>query len=214
MRITKSVRHFSKARSVRHFLWMLLMTVLIGVAAGALWHARQPTRRASTLPVYGAVPPFRLVDQYHRAVVLADLRGAPWIADFIFTRCAGQCPMMTARLLALTRRLPPEAPVRFVSFSVDPDYDTPEVLAAYARSQGATDPRWRWITGPREEVFRLSREGFHLAAEPTGGTEEEPIIHSIRLVLVDGEGRIRGYYDGTEAAVVDRLVRNVQTLQR
>lgn len=189
--------------------WGLAAAALLGVAAAATW---QGSRGRAAAPVYGRIPDFSLTDQRGRPVTLADLRGAPWIADFIFTRCGGQCPMMTARMRAIQERLPPGSPMRLVSISVDPAHDTPEVLAGYAAAAGA-GARWLFLTGPQERIFRLSREGFHLGAAPTGDSPEEPVIHSVRLVLVDGERRIRGYYDGTEAGVVDRLVHDASTLR-
>ena len=186
--------------------------VLVSVTAAAAWHGwRERGHAIAALPVYGSVPAFSLTDQHGATVTLVSVRGAPWIADFIFTRCGGQCPMMTARMRAIQQRLPAGSRLRLISISVDPQYDTPEVLHRYAKDAGASD-RWLFLTGPQEQIFRLSREGFHLGAEPEGGSAQEPIIHSVRLVLVDRQGRIRGYYDGTEAPAVDRLLRDAATL--
>lgn len=161
------------------------------------------------LPVLGRVPEFSLTDQHGRAVTRADLDGESWIADFIFTHCAGQCPMMSERMRAVQEALK-GVPVRLVSFTVDPDNDTPQILASYAMHYGAGE-RWRFLTGEREAIWRLAREGFRVGVED-GGTVEEPVTHSIRLILVDARGGIRGYYDATDEAAVARLIRDAKRI--
>lgn len=162
-------------------------------------------------PDLGAVPEFALVDQQAQPVTGADLDGTVWVADFIFTRCAGQCPMMTAQMSALQSRLAGLGGVQLVSFTVDPATDTPAVLETYARQHGAEPARWRFLTGEQEAIWSLARNGFKLGVG-ADGTPEEPITHSVRLVLVDQQRRIRGYYDATDRAAVDRLVRDIGAL--
>ena len=118
---------------------------------------------------------------------------------------------MTDRMVALQRAFAQEAGVRLVSVSVDPSYDTPEVLAAYARRAGVHADRWRLLTGSKEQVRRLAQEGFQLGVGDDG-TPEEPITHSVRLVLVDRQGRIRGYYDAMDAERFEHLRRDVRSL--
>jgi protein SCO1 len=196
----------------RLLLWAaVLARVLLGVAVAAGWSCRVPTPPP---PVLGQVPPFALTNRDGRTVSLQTLAGAPWVADFIFTRCAASCPTMTARLARLGRELPAGERVRRVSFSVDPAYDTREVLARYAASFAAPAD-WLFLTGPEADLHRLSREGFKLAVDvPKGdaGSTAEPILHSTRFVLVDGEGRIRGYYDGEDEEAMKRLVGDVKAL--
>ena len=110
----------------------------------------------------------------------------------------------------LVRELPES--VRMVSFTVDPDRDTPEVLARYADRHGAEGDRWVFLTGEKEELYTLSKEGFHLAVDDTIGTEVEPITHSTRFALIGPSGKIRGYYAGTELNSVARLVADVEAL--
>lgn len=163
------------------------------------------------LRTHGPVPEFSLTDQNGQSVTLNTLKGCVWIADFIFTHCGGQCPMMTAQMVRLQRALPPD--IRLVSFSVDPARDTPEVLSRYAKAHGAEEGRWMFLTGSQEVLYRLSREGFRLALEETGGSAVEPIAHSIRLILMDRQGRIRSYYDGSDDQAVQRLIRDARTLR-
>ena len=160
----------------------------------------------SELPRLFALPEFALVERSGRPATLAAMRGRPWIADFIFTRCGGVCPAMTARMAALRTRLT-GTPVHFVSFSVDPGNDTPEVLARYAAAAGA-DADWWFVTGPMRDLHALSTEGFKLAAmenAPGAETADGPFLHSSKFVLVDGEGSVRGYYDSEDAAALRAL---------
>lgn len=157
------------------------------------------------LPIDGEirVPEFRLTNQRGEPFGTLELRGRVWIADFVFTRCQGPCPMMSYRMKQLQERLPPE--ILLVSFSVDPRYDTPEVLREYARRYDAVEGRWWFLTGGKEEIHKLSMEGFKLAAGEEFEKDASLIIHDERFVLVDREGRIRGYYMGTEPEEMARL---------
>ncbi len=180
------------------------------VAAGlAVWLALP----APSLPVLGAVPPFTLVERSGRAVSASDLSGHVWVADFVFTRCPDFCPALTARMAGLQKALVPAAdPVRLVSFSVDPLHDTPEGLEDYARRAGAREG-WLFVTGPREALAALLRDGFKVAWADDG-PPASPITHSDRFVLVDRALRIRGYYHGTEPGDVARLARDALALEK
>jgi protein SCO1 len=184
------------------------------VAAGAVAVVGARARRAPEPPRLGSLPEFRLVERSGRPLSLADLRGRPWVADFIFTRCAGACPAMTARMARLRRDVPPD--VQFVSFTVDPAHDTPEVLARYASSFRA-DEGWRFVTGPAKDLYALSVTGFKLAAMEVPPAEQSaggdgPFLHSSKFVLVDGAGVIRGYYDSTEEAAMRTLAADAAAL--
>lgn len=190
----------------RPLLWGLLVAVLLALAVAGLMAPRWAAESRSPAPaVYGAVPDFELVNRDGETVRLADLAGGPWVADFIFTRCGATCPRLTARMRALGARS--GLAIRKVSFSVDPEHDTPEVLAAYAAGFGVADDGWLFLTGEREAVRRLVVDGFRLGIEaaPPGADPREPILHSTRFVLVDGAGRIRGYYEALGAGGLERL---------
>ena len=154
-------------------------------------------RRAVPLPVLFELPPFALTERSGRPLTSQDLRGRVWIADFVFTRCAGACPQMTGRMAALRQQVP--EPVRFVTFTVDPEHDTPAVLTRYAEPLNA-GARWLFATGARADLHRLATEGFKLAAmeNPSGSTGDGPFLHSSKFALVDEQGRVRGYYDSED----------------
>jgi protein SCO1 len=159
---------------------------------------------------HNKVPDFTLTERSTRQVTRQDLSGQVWVADFIFTRCAGICLTMSANMQKLQDRLPKE--VRLVSFSVDPVTDTPEVLTEYAKRYNADPERWLFLTGEPEAVQKLSIDGFKLALDSLSGTEAEPITHSSRFALVDKDGQIRGYYGTEDADALDRLVADVKSL--
>ena len=165
---------------------------------------------STAVPDYSAVPDFTLIERSRRSVTRQDLAGQVWVADFIFTRCAGICPVMSSNMQKLQERLPGE--VRLVSFSVDPSNDTPEVLTEYAKRYNADADRWLFLTGDHQAMQKLSIDGFKLALDPSGGTAAEPIIHSSRFVLIDRQGHIRGYYGTEEADALDRLIADAQKL--
>jgi protein SCO1/2 len=136
------------------------------------------------------------------------------VADFIFTQCAGACPAMSARMARLRREVPPG--VRFVSFTVDPTTDTPEVLTRYAQRFGA-DGDWLFLTGAPRALYDLSVGGFKLAAMEVPPAErapggDGPFLHSAKFVLVDAEGVVRGYYDSDDEDALRALVADVGAL--
>lgn len=189
----------------------LVVLLLAGVAAVLFLLLRRPAA-GPDLPRLGAAPAFTLVSEQGKEVTKADLAGTVWIADFIFTRCGGSCPILSARMAALAERTRDVPAIRFVSFGVDPEYDTPDVLAEYGRKLGADPARWTFLHGSRPVVRALIKDGFRLAVEDAPADSVEPILHSTRFVLVDGDGTIRGYYDGMEQAPVDVLETDARAL--
>lgn len=202
---------------VRLLAWSLLVGAMLTVLVVYLRQEphTQPVpfemQREESLRVYGDLPDFQLTNRDGRSVSLSDLAGRPWVADFIFTSCQVSCPFLTAEMARLQAVLPAASETRLVSFSVDPDNDTPEVLQDYAQRYQAGD-RWYFLTGARDELYRLIREGFQLGVEPGAGSAREPIAHSTRFVLVDREGRIRGYYESTDRASMAKLVKDLRSL--
>jgi len=189
-----------------------LVVVLLAVVAVGLWLVMSRPSGGPDLPRLGAAPEFTLVSEQGRTVTRADLAGRVWIADFIFTRCGGSCPILSARMAALAERTATVPGIRFVSFGVDPEYDTPEILAEYGRKLGADPARWTFLHGDRPVIRALIKDGFKLAIEDGVADSVEPILHSTRFVLVDGEGTIRGYYDGMEQPPVDELEKDARAL--
>ncbi|MCA9690782.1 MAG: SCO family protein [Myxococcales bacterium] len=180
----------------------VLGIILITVQGLRMRHIPEPP------PVLFQVPEFSLVDQSGREVTRDSLRGQVWIGSFFFTSCPSICPKITKSMLDLQSRLQSEGvDVKLVSFTVDPDNDTPEVLARYAKTIGADLERWRFVTGPRAQMEQLVVGGFKTAMDPSkrdGDVEMYDIAHSTKLVLVDRDGGVRGYYD-TDAQGLDEV---------
>jgi protein SCO1/2 len=164
--------------------------------------------------VRGQVPAFRLTDQDGKPFGSDELAGRAWVANFIFTRCPDICPRFTEKMgeiQAQTRALAPG--LTLVSFSVDPAYDTPEVLRAYAAAHGAEPARWRFVTGSLADVKAAVEQGMKVDMEAKGDKDGVPVIgHGSHFVLVDAQGRIRGYYDMNDADAVARVVKDARRL--
>lgn len=192
--------------SGRALAWKLtLILIPLLTAAGLFFLRRAEVSRLADhrLPELGAVPPFVLTNQNGEPFGSAQLQGKIWIADFVYTTCPGPCPMISSRMSETQKPLR-DTDVKLVSFSVDPAHDTPEVLRGYAEKLNAQPGRWEFLTGDQQTIYRLSRDGFKLAVG-AGDKPGEP-MHSTRVILVDRHGRIRGYYDATEADAVTRLL--------
>ncbi|MGD0389696.1 MAG: SCO family protein [Tepidisphaeraceae bacterium] len=162
---------------------------------------------SSPPPILDPAPSFTLTDQDGNPATNAQLLGHPWIADFIFTTCASLCPTMSAHMSELQDRLP--ADVLLVSFSVDPTHDTPAVLKEYAAKYHAQPNRWIFLTGDektQQRVIRAMKLGF---APAVGDT---PIQHDEHFVLIDAQGKLRGYYDSFVPQRMDALVHDAKTL--
>lgn len=142
---------------------------------------------------------FQLTDQQNRPFRFSDLQGNIVVADFFFTTCKSFCPMMSLELSKLQKELKASGKwqhVRFMSTSVDPETDTPEALRAYAQRFDADLFRWTFLTGSRDEITRIAREQFLLeASNQKSADTDHLILHSSKFVLIDPQGRIRGYYD-------------------
>ena len=154
------------------------------------------------------LPPFSLTERSGKPVTLDTLKGNVWIVDFIFTSCAGPCPMMTHRMANLQSQLAGDRDIRLLTITVDPKTDTPERLTQYAKQYRAQPEKWYFLTGPRDKIFDLSTKGFKLAAivdDETQTHADHPILHSTKFVLVDRQGRIRAYYDGNSEDDLARL---------
>jgi protein SCO1/2 len=154
------------------------------------------------MPSYGVVPDFTLTDQSGQPFLSANtLRGKVWIADFIFTNCAGPCPRMSAQMRQVDNALHAvNQGVKFVSFTVDPARDTPEVLQKYATRYQAEPGIWYFLTGSQADLHNLARNIFML------GDVNGDLQHSTRFVLIDKRSRVRGYYLTSEDDAIPRLI--------
>jgi protein SCO1/2 len=179
----------------------VLALVVSGIVAAAVW------KRAATAPQpasIGVIGGFELKNQRGETKTFKDFEGKPWVVGFVFTRCGGTCPQIVQAMARLRDRLKEFPDLQMVCFSMDPEHDTPEVLARYAKQQNAEHPNWHFLTGSYAEIVRITRGDFKLGIEE-GVSPEEPILHSPKLVFVDERGVIRGYYEVITTEGMDEL---------
>jgi protein SCO1 len=167
---------------------------------------------AQDRPKLFPVPSTTLIDENGKTVNLDSMKGSVTVYDFIFTTCSGICPIMSRNMAAVTEQVPDDAQVKFVSITVDPEHDTPEVLRKYAE-RFRKDDRWIFLTGEREAIVRLSIDGFKLAAgDPQPGGEA--LLHSSKFAVADRDGVIREYYGGTDGDAPAHVAQTVKDLLR
>jgi len=206
-------------RPARTLLILLLIVAAGGLGTVLFLRSRTdpsaPVAKPDPLPILGELPDFALTDHEGRRVDRESLRGAIWVADFIFTRCDGSCPKMTNRMFHLQSQLreweaksPDVAKVKLITVSVDPERDDVATLSEYARFHHA-EPRWRFLTGDRKVIQNLGFSGFKVS------TVEVREMHSRRFLLVDGASRVRGYYaviDDDGPGELERLSADLKSL--
>ncbi len=178
-----------------------------------IFSCHKPTRKLPILSkykivkgdtVYQKIPPFTFTDQDNHPFNSKSLAGKVHVADFFFTSCPGICPVMTSQMQRLQEMTTDFPAFKMVSFTVDPTRDTPEKLKEYAISHHADLKRWVFLTAPEDSIYKVGIKGYYLGMQKDS-IEPGGYMHSGRFVLVDKNGLIRGYYDGTNGHDVDRL---------
>jgi protein SCO1/2 len=176
------------------------------LGAGLVAALASCARRLEKLPVISVVPPFTLVAQDGAPFSSDRLRGTPWLASFFFASCNGPCPRMNREIYDLQERTYPYKGLKIVSFTVDPERDTPEVLAAYAKRYKADPERWFFLTGERAKISEIAKNGF-LVGEL--GLETS---HTTRIMLVDGRSRVRGHFASGEKDGIGALEAGIRSV--
>ena len=169
--------------------------------------------------VFQTIPPFTLTDETGKVFNSTSLKGKNNVTSFFFTRCTTICPKITSQVSRVQDTFHQDPEVQLLSISVDPKFDLPEKLAAYAKRFDANKDQWHFLTGEKKAIYPLALKGFHIpladASEYDAAIKnpDETFIHSERLILVDKEGVIRGFYDGTDKKEVDRLLVEIKVLK-
>lgn len=161
---------------------------------------------------FNTVAPFTLTDSSGKPFTLAALLGKPWIVDFVFTRCTGPCPVVTSSMRRAQDLLAGDA-VHLVTITVDPEYDTPEVLAEYAHGIGADLSRWTFLTGDSETVHRIVRGSLQFLLQPdttrtiqtADGRQMNNITHPTKLLLIGPDRQVLGMYEPQSEDDLKRL---------
>ena len=183
-----------------------------------LQHAKETNRDLATI---GLAPSFSLTNQKNEMLTEQDLLGQVYVVEFFFTTCPSICPIMTNNLLKVQKAYASEMRLSLLSVSINPNYDTPEVLTEYAKSYGITHPNWHLLTGDSEAIFAMANTGFNLYVGP-GSELDGGFEHSGFFALVDAQGKIRSrydqygnpiiYYDGLETDEVYKLIDDISIL--
>jgi protein SCO1/2 len=179
-----------------------------------LWQAKH---HVPQLDDYGVVPAFALTDQDGKPFTQDALRGHVTVVDFIFTRCDTICPASSMKMHRIQEETSDQPDLKLVSFSVDPEYDTPPVLAAYATRFEADPARWRFVTGPIDKVRKVVTDAMMISMDKDGRTQANGapnIVHEPHFLLIDTDLHIRGLYDSTEPVRLEKLVRDARDLAR
>ena len=181
-----------------------VISIVVGIVIAYLWFVTKP----EPLPVLGSIPDFVMTNSNNESFGSSDLKDNIWVADFIFTTCAGPCPVMSNEMAIVHQEFIEDESIRTVSYTVNPDYDTPEVLADYAERYNANTEQWHFLTAPYEDIQSIIVNGFKM------GDMEEIVFHSTRFALVDKEMNIRGYYIGTEIEDIEELKKDIRRLKK
>jgi protein SCO1/2 len=160
--------------------------------------------------IYHTIPPFSFLNQEGKIISDKDLEGKIYVANFFFATCPTICPKMNYNVKGLTEKYIHDEQVKFLSFTVDPEKDSVEALAAYAKEMGA-DNNWWFLTGDKDSIYSLARNGFLVAA--AGGKTAADFFHSQNLLLIDKDKRIRGIYDGLDESEVKKLNDEIEVLE-
>lgn len=195
-------------------VWSLLAIVIVGIILAFAWSKSRPS--SPPLPIYSQLDDFSLTNQTGRVVSLSDFRGRIWVADIVFTRCAGPCPVMTRQMAALQAVLP--ASVQCVTLTTDPEFDTPAVLKSYGEQFKADFARWQFLTGSKSEIGKLAIDGLKLTAldvpAEKRANDVDLFVHSTIFVLVDKQTRVRGTFESDEPDFQKKLLAAIRQLER
>lgn len=212
----------SMSRPTRLILTNGIVILAAGlVLAAILWGRTTPAQPTNSNlldePLPG--PTFALVDHTGQPITDRDVNGRVWVADFMLTRCVMICPVLTHRMGQVRDAVeddPSLSEVQLVSFSVDPEHDTVEVLRDYAQERGAIAPRWRLVTGELDAIRSMSETVFKMAVHDLDADASEregtPVMHGSQLVLLDRAGQIRGFYNGMQPDQLPVLLADVRRL--
>lgn len=153
---------------------------------------------------------FAFTNQNGMTITQKDYKGKIYVADFFFTTCPTICPIMTTNMAWLQEQIKNDPKVMLLSHSVTPDIDTPAVLKEYAQKKGVIDSKWNLVTGKKEDIYYIARKSY-LAVKTTSSKELYDMVHTENFILVDSQGRIRGFYNGTN---LDKEVKGEKNMKQ
>jgi protein SCO1 len=196
---------------------------VIGLTCVALGYACTPVEKP--LPIFGerevfgndtiyhTIAPFQFVDQDSSLITNETFRGKIYVADFFFTTCRTICPIMKTQMHRVYQATQEMPDVILLSHTIDPEYDTVALLRDFARRLAVKSEKWHFVTGAKDSIYKIAQTSY-FATAMEDRTEPDGFIHSGAFLLIDKKQRIRGKYDGTKEADVNRLIAEIKQLQK
>jgi protein SCO1 len=204
-------------------IWVGYLLLSLTMAAAFLTWWLQASRALPQLRVIGPVADFTLTNQDGRITARADFTNRVWLADIVFTRCAGPCPRLTQQMRQVQDLLPKESGAKLVTLTTDPEFDTPAVLKKYGERFGADFSRWTFLTGAKSEIAALAANSLKLSAQPVKPEEQKNsadlFIHTTIFVIVDKHAQLRCFFetggDGVDwtNVVLPKILKSVRQLE-
>ena len=176
---------------------------------------RELNGREVTDTLFRTLPDFRMTNQQGQVITQEAVKGKIHVADFFFARCPGICPKMSSQMQRVQDAFLNDSDVVILSYTVDPKNDTVAALERYADQYGAQPGRWHLLTGGKREIYDLAKRGYYVTAKEDDSTStnlEDQFVHTDKFVLVDRDGVIRGFYNGTSREDVDKLILEIKVL--
>jgi len=211
------------ASSTSFYRWLIIVLGIFLLIV-FLYRATEPTPQElaaaahSRLPKISTIPHFSLTERSGKIISNNDLAGKVWVADFVYTTCPGPCPLVTAELAKIQQAVAGDPHVQLVTFTVDPETDTPPVLAAYADKFHADANKWWFLTGPEKPLYALIQNGFLQAVEDDHGQHldngQGTVTHSTYFALVDANGIMRGAYQSQDPDECRQLLKDIAALEQ
>ncbi|MEO2063411.1 MAG: SCO family protein [Christiangramia sp.] len=162
---------------------------------------------------YHKIADFKLVNQNGDTITQDTYKGKIYVADFFFTTCLTICPIMTDHMVKIQEKTLDDPMVQLLSHTVFPVTDSVPVLKKYAVEKGVVDSKWNLVTGDKKQIYELARKSY-LATKTKGDGGKYDMIHTENFVLVDPDKRIRGFYDGTDPEAIDKLLHDIEVLEK
>jgi len=195
------------------FFWVVVVTLLASCGKEKNLPVFGEREVVGTDTIYHTIAPFQFVDQDSAVITNADFKDQVYVADFFFTSCRTICPIMKTQMLRVYEATAEMPDVKILSHTIDPEYDTVALLHDFAERLGVTSKRWHFVTGVKDSIYKIAQTSY-FATAMEDKSEPDGFIHSGAFLLIDKKQRIRGKYDGTKEAEVNKLIADIKKLRR
>ena len=200
-------------------IFLLCFFMLLGISFLGYFYKVNNEHKAPTLPIIGNeqnhhIAPFSFVNQEGKTITNADVKGKICVVEYFFATCKGMCPKMNENMEKVYKAFLGNKNVLILSHTVDPLKDTVQALKAYSLRFDADPNQWMFLTGDKKQLYDMARYSYLISAEDdtAGVSIDKDFIHDKHYTLVDGYGRVRGFYDGTDKGDVGKLISDINAL--